>query len=471
MLSRRWAVLNALTEQEGDSSRQLVLHGGTVLTMDEQLGEIDADVLIVGTRVEAVGPALNEAVRPDAVVVDVSRCIVIPGLVDSHIHAWEGALRGLGPEASFSEYLAITHHGLAPLMTPEDIAAGQRVTAAQALHGGVTTIVDNSHNSRTPEHSDAAIEALVDAGIRAVHAVGSPVTGGDGGHLPADLFRLRAQYGSRDHRMLSIRIFDMVPTVASWRFAADHGFEVVAEMGFWVDELDALLDSGLAGPSHTYNHCSRLSAGQWRAIADCGAAVNMVPRSDAQFGLGGFVPILNANRLGIQEGISCDNEVSYGYDMFAEMRTLITVQRGLCASASDSADLPPLYGPREALRAATIGGSVNAGLADTIGSITPGKEADLVVLDLDHIPTRPSGPALGTVVNFASAVNVDAVLVGGRVRKWAGQLVGCDYSSIAATAEMSRDRLLAKFGADSDDLRLGRGIAARRAAEEPRRQA
>ncbi len=149
-----------------------------------------------------------------------------------------------------------------------------------------------------------------------MHAVGSPAAGNAGQQLPGDLLRLREECFSSADQLLTLRMFDMTPSVESWTYARDHGFDVVAEMGMWIPDLDALLATGLSGPGHTYNHCSGLSDALWRLIADSGAAINMVPRSDSQFGLGSFIPILHANRLGLQEGISCDNELSYGYDMF-----------------------------------------------------------------------------------------------------------------------------------------------------------
>jgi cytosine/adenosine deaminase-related metal-dependent hydrolase len=392
-------------------------------------------------------------------MLDVAGSVVLPGFIDSHVHAWEGAIRGIAPAAEFGNYMAITHGGVAKHMSPEDIAVGQRVTVAQALNGGVTTIVDNSHNSRTPEHSDAAIEALRGMGIRAVHAVGSPTAGTDGTHLPQDLLRLRDEYFRSRDQLLTLRMFDMTPSIESWAFAAAHELDVVAEMGMWIPDLDALLASGLMRPGHTYNHCSGLTDEQWRRIAGSGAAVNMVPRSDSQFGLGAFIPILEANRLGLQEGISCDNELSYGYDIFSEMRTLVTVQRGLSFGAEfdGEQDVPARYGPRDALRAATVGGSLNAGLADTIGSITPGKKADIVVLDLNRLPTRPFGSLAGTVVNFAGIGNVDTVLVNGIAKKWRGRLVDVDYAALVGEAEHSRESLLNHLGVSLEDIRFDRG--------------
>jgi 5-methylthioadenosine/S-adenosylhomocysteine deaminase len=255
-------------------------------------------------------------------------------------------------------------------------------------------------------------------------------------------------------------MFDMTPTIETWTFAAAHGFDVVAEMGMWIPDLDALLASGLSREGHTYNHCAGLTDEQWRRIADSGAQINMVPRSDSQFGLGAFIPILQANRLGLQEGISCDNELSYGHDIFTEMRTLITVQRGLSFGAefAGEQDVPTRYGPRDALRAATTGGARNAGLSSRIGSLTPGKKADVVVVDTDQLRTRPFGSLAGTVVNFTEAGNVALVFVGGTLKKCRGSLVGIDYQQIAEEAERSRESLLSQFGLSLEDVRFDRGL-------------
>lgn len=453
-------VLDQLVRNVPEPPERLVLRGGFVITMDPAVGDFAGDVLIRGDVIEALGPGVSAHAGENALVLDVSGEIVLPGLVDSHVHAWEGAIRGIAPDADFGNYMAITHGGIAKFMSPADVAAGQRVTVAQALNGGVTTIVDNSHNSRTAAHSDAAIEALRSAGIRAVHAVGSPAAGVAGQQLPGDLLRLRNEYFSSADQLLTLRMFDMTPNVESWTFARDNDLDVVAEMGMWIPELDALLATGLSGPGHTYNHCAGLTERQWQLIAAGGAAVNMVPRSDSQFGLGAFIPILQANRFGLQEGISCDNELSYGYDIFTEMRTLVTVQRGLSFGAQfgGESDVPARYGPRDAIRAATIGGALNAGLSDRIGSLTPGKRADVVVLDLDRVSSAPFGSLAGTVVNFAGIANVDLVLVDGIVRKCRGRLIGIDYETVVADAERSREALLNQFGVSLDDIRFDRGL-------------
>lgn len=460
MTTRSDSVLRRLIETAADANRTVVLEGGFVVSMDPTLGDQQADVRIRGNRIDVVGPGLAEGVSDDVVVIDATGCIVLPGLIDSHVHAWEGQLRGSDPAADFGQYMAITHRGFAEHMTPDDIAIGQRITAGQAINGGVTTFVDNSHNSRTPEHSDAAIEALREAGIRAVHAVGAPMAGTGGSHLPDDLLRLRTEYFSSTDQLLTLRMFDSAPSIESWTFARDNEIGLVAEIGGWAPGLDALLESKLAHPGHTYNHCAALSAHQWDLIADSGAAVNMVPRSDSHFGLGAFIPVLEPVRRGIEIGLSCDNEISYGYDLFTEMRVLLTVQRGLSFQAERAGEenVPARFTPTDVLRAATLGGARNAGLLDSVGSITPGKKADLLLLDLDHVHTKPFGSWQGTVVNWANVANVDTVLVDGQVRKWAGRLVGVDYDALVTAGESSRERLWGALGASLEDVRAGRGL-------------
>ena len=441
--------------------RRVLVEGGFVITMDAAREDFVGDVLLHGGRIEALGPQLGDEGGENVERIDARGSVVLPGLVDSHVHAWEGAIRGLAPDADFNQYMALTHGGVAPAMTPEDIAAGQAVTAAQALNGGVTTIIDNSHNARTPEHSDAALEVLRGAGLRAVHAVGPPTAGSaDAPKSYADLVRLRGEWADGSGGLVTIRMFDINPTVEGWRFASDNGFDTVCEMGMWIPDLDELFASDLLGPGHTLNHCTGLRPDQWKRIADSGAAINVVPRSDAQFGTGGFVPILQANRLGIQEGISSDNEVAYGQDLFAEMRALITVQRGLSFQAqfAGEPDVPAHYGPREALRAATLGGALNARASDRIGSLTVGKQADLILVDLDSVALRPLVSMAGAVANFAGIADVSTVLVNGVVKKWGGTLVDVDYDRIVARAEQSRGRLLDAIGLSLDDARFDRPL-------------
>jgi 5-methylthioadenosine/S-adenosylhomocysteine deaminase len=448
-------VRDRIVATEGDPGRRILLAGAHIVTMERE-GVVVGDLLVQGSRIEAIRPGLAHEV-PDAIVVDASRAIVIPGLVDSHVHAWEGQLRGLAPDARQRNYIAVTHAGAGPHYRPEDLAIAERLTAAQAINAGTTTIVDNCHNSRTAEHSNAALEALIDSGIRAVHAAGAAQVGEHDHQLPQDLLRLREEYPVSGDGLVSLRMYDDIPSLESWRFADEHGFDLCLELGPWTRNAEMLARSGLMRPGHTYNHCAALSPDVWRAVADSGAAINLCPRSDSQFGIGSFAPALEPSRYGLQEGISSDNEVSYGHDLFTEMRTLLTIQRGLSAAAQSagSSEPPAPYGAADVLRAATVGGALNAGLSASIGSLAPGKRADLVLLTLDDVTTRLWGSVIGTVVNAGGIGTVDAVFVDGKVRKWGGQLVGADYAALASAGERSRERLLEALGISLDEARRG----------------
>ena len=270
----------------------------------------------------------------DSLVVDVSGQIVLPGLIDSHVHAWEGAIRGIAPGADFGNYMAITHGGIAKLMTPGDIAVGQRVTAAQALNGGVTTI------GQQPQLAFGGAfgrlgdrRAALDLLFRAVQP--RPAAAARSGRqLPGDLLRLREAYFSSADQLLTMRMFDMPQRRDLDVRGRAPAWNIVAEMGMWIEDLDALLASGLSREGHTYNHCAGLDP---RAVA-----TQRRQRSPDQHGS----PLRFAVRprcvhplyrtptgSGCRKGISCDNELSYGDHMFTEMRTLATVQRGLSFGA------------------------------------------------------------------------------------------------------------------------------------------
>jgi 5-methylthioadenosine/S-adenosylhomocysteine deaminase len=435
------------------SDRRILLRGAQIVTMTSR-GEVTGDVLVSGDRIAEVAegglPVPSDAgqVLPDGtVVVDAASAILIPGLIDSHIHGWEAQLRGLAPDADLGSYMELVHQRLGVAYRPGDLALAERLTAAHAINAGTTTIIDNSHNTRSREHADAAVEALKSTGIRAVYAAGPPLGGDYEGQLPGDLVRLRDEYFRDPDGLMSLRLFAVSPDVDALRFATETGIGVSAELGGWMPGLDKLAASGLLGPNQSYNHCIQLSTEFWNALADGGAAVNLVPRSDGHYGIAAHSPVLEAARHGFQPGISSDNEVSYAHDLFTEMRVLLTNQRGLAMTqAADGPEPAAPYTTLHVLRAATVGGALNAGLASQIGVIEEGRKADLVLLRTDQVHTRLHGSPVGTVVNYAGISNVDTVLVNGVPRKWRGQLVGVDYNDLAEQGERSREYVLAAAG-------------------------
>ena len=247
----------------------------------------------------------------------------VPGAVE---------LRGIIPNsATIGEYMGATHNGFAPHYQPDDMYVGNLLTAIACIDAGITCFIDNSHNSRTAAHSDAAIKALFDSGTRAVHASGSPIFGDWDKQWPQDLDRLQRQYFSSDDQLVTLRIFSRGPLKADW--------ETARRLGLWVsidgagrpnsaEILQELKAAGLMDEGHTINHGYGLSDAAWQLIGEAGMPVNVCPRSDSQWSLGpATMGLQDALNHGIRPGISVDNEASYGTDLFTEMRVAFHMQR------------------------------------------------------------------------------------------------------------------------------------------------
>jgi 5-methylthioadenosine/S-adenosylhomocysteine deaminase len=424
----------------------VLLRGGYVVTMDTRLGNSAGDVLLRDGRIAAVGSDLGGAAAIDGcVVVDATNTIVMPGFVDSHVHAWEGQLRGVAPTVDFPTYRELILARFSRHYRPHDVYVGTIVTAVQALDGGVTTVVDNSHLARTPDHTRAAIEAMRDSGIRAVHAAGAPSFGDADAQFPRGIPGIRDEYGDSTQQLLTVRLYDRAVSEPLWRFARDHELWMSHETGTgMVAELEPLRRVGLLTEKHAFNHCAGLHDHDWTLIAQAGAQVNLAARSDTAFGIGpAHPPAEQAHQHGIRPGLSMDNEVSYGLDMFVEMQSLMASQRSRAFQSVLSGQPAHFPSIPEILEFATLGGAANAGLGHRVGSLTPGKDADVILVDTSSVAISGVNTAAATLLGFANRSHVDTVFVAGRVRKWRGALVEIDVPAIQSLAQNSVDHLIA----------------------------
>jgi cytosine/adenosine deaminase-related metal-dependent hydrolase len=432
-----------------DSRDRILLRGGTIISMDAKVGDlVQGDVLIEGKRIAAIAPTLNAA---DAQVIDAHDTIIVPGFVDCHRHSWEAPLRRINPNSpTIADYSNATHLSFAKAYRPQDHYSSHYLTAVGCIDAGITCVIDNSHNSRSADHSDAAVEALIDSGVRAVHASGPPSAGDWARQWPQDLERLQKKYFSSTDQLVTLRMFSGVNR-DNWAVARKLGLRITTE--FQGPQAAALLDplaqDKLVGPDNTFNHCGALPEKTWKTFVDTGANINVCPRSDAQYGLGeGLCALQSAWDHGIKPGLSVDNETSYSTDMFMEMRVAFYLQRAVAQNRRFSGDQnpPKPLTVRDMLYCATMGGAHCAGLDDKIGSLAPGKEADLLLIRADDINLYPSNNAVGTVVQAAERSNIDTVIVGGRVRKYRGQVVGLDMVRLKAMVEESRSHLFSAVG-------------------------
>jgi 5-methylthioadenosine/S-adenosylhomocysteine deaminase len=457
---------NALRDQllrtAGDSSRRVIIKGGTILTMDPMGPLLRSDVLIEGRHIAQVGPNFASAAS-NALVIDAANAIVMPGFVDPHIHSWQGQLAGLIPNSNgvaddrTHNYFSVMHQTFGPHYRPQDMYIGNLLTALSCLDAGITCFCDNSHNSRSAAHADEAVRALKESGARAVYASGGirfPEQQWDR-QWPEDVRRIRREHFSSDDQLVTLRMYSGID---------DANLKVARELDLWVT-----FDGGSASPRlpelyanktlvgrESFNHGGGVPDENWKVIRDNGAKVNVCPRSDIQFGFGGpgrgLHAVQDALDHGIRPGISNDNPSAYAVDMFAEMQVLYFTQRSMAQLArfNKAASVPAGITARDVLEFATIRGAECCALERVCGTLTPGKEADLVILRAPAMRMQAVNNVYGAVVQGGNIRDVDTVFVAGQLKKWRGALVGHDLARVRRLAEDSRQHLLMASGWEFD---------------------
>jgi 5-methylthioadenosine/S-adenosylhomocysteine deaminase len=443
-------------------ANRLLLRGGHVLTVDPQLGDLpEGDILIDGDTIAAVEPEIDA----DAEVIDVSGDIVIPGFVDTHRHTWEAAIRGCAPNATLDDYFVEVLDSFAPLYRPEDVYASNLAGALECINAGITTLVDWSHINNTPEHPDAAIRGLYEAGIRAQYAYGSANTSLNDYwnqskiSIPADdVRRVRDTYFSSDDRLLTMAMATRGPGFCvddvvrnEWNAARELGLPITVHVAMGrlagrFGMVKQLNDLGLLGPDTTYIHCCYFSDEEWRMVADSGGTISIAPQIEAQMGHG-WPPVNKAREFGLRPSLSIDVVTTAPGDMFTQIRSAFGCERarvnGICWEANT--EVPEnMLTARDMLEMATINGAHVAGLERRTGSLTPGKKADVVVIDAHALNVAPVIDPVAAVTLCADVSNVDTVIIDGKIQKRDGKLLG-DIDRARGLVENSRDYLLGQL--------------------------
>ncbi len=420
-----------------------LVKSGMVVTMDAAVPDLrQGDVLIEDDRIAAVAPAIEAA---DAAIVDAAHCIVMPGFVNAHIHTWQTGLRGIAADWTIAEYLHNMHAAIAPGFTPDDIFISNLVGALNQLNSGVTTMVDWCHNNPTPAHSDRAIDGLVESGIRAMFLHGSPKPDPKPGqkhfseipHPRAEIERLaRDRLPARDGLVtLGMAILGPAYSIyevsrADLQLARAMGMVCSMHVGGGAmrtpDGFQRLAAEGLIDERVNIVHGNNLSLDQLRPLVDAGASVTVTPEVELQMGFGDC--LTGALRsLGAAPSIGSDVESSLGSDMFTNMRMALQAQRNVdnkqVIASTGRAPERISIGCREALEWATINGARMVGLDRRIGSLTPGKQADIVLLRADDLNLLPVVDPVRSIVLHGATANVDTVFVAGRMMKRRGKLV------------------------------------------------
>jgi 5-methylthioadenosine/S-adenosylhomocysteine deaminase len=444
---------------------RILLKGGHVITVDPQIGDLPGgDVLIEGDTIAQVGTGLSA----DAEVIDATGNIVIPGFVDSHRHTWETAIRNCAPNATLDDYFVEVLDSFAPLYRPEDVYASNLAGALECINAGITTLLDWSHINNTPEHPDAAVHALQESGIRAVYAYGSANTSLAGYwfnssiSIPADdVARVRSTYFNSDEGLMTMALATRGPgfcqddvVSGEWGMARELGLPITIHIamgklaGKWsmLKQLDTL---GLLGPDMTYIHSCYLSDEEWELVAKSRGTVSIAPQVEMQMGHG-WPPVAKARSYGLRPSLSIDVVTTVPGDMFTEMRCAFAAERWRSNDSVWKSEDPlpdETLTARDMLTMATFDGAHVVGLESKTGSLTPGKQADVVMID-GHAPAvAPVIDPVGAVVLSADTANVDTVIVGGTIRKRRGALAA-DWESarkaVQASSEYLQDALAKK---------------------------
>jgi len=439
-----------------DSDRPVLFRNGLVLTMDDAHTVLpNADVLIIDGRIAEVGPGLT---APEgAVEIDASGGIVMPGMVDTHRHMWQTAMRGYGADWTLTQYFVWYYLESGKLFRPEDIHAGNLLGAIEAIDSGVTTTVDWSHGLQTADHADAAVDALEAVPGRFVLAYGNIQQGpwewstSDAFH---DFYRRRIDGGKLAGFQLAFDIpgDPAFQEKAAFEVARDLGVSVTTHAGVWGvttdDGIRLMYENGFMTPGTVYVHAASLSSDSYHRIAATGGSVSVSTESEQSAGQG-YPPTWQLRKHDVPVSLSMDTSVWWSGDLFSAMRATLSADR---VREHHEAHAQKETVTHHQLRAeqvvdwATRGGAKALGMDSSIGALTPGRQGDVVLIKNDASPAMfPVLNPYGHVVFQAQRGDVHTVVVGGKVVKRDGKLVGADVAAarakVAATVDYLRETL------------------------------
>jgi cytosine/adenosine deaminase-related metal-dependent hydrolase len=441
------------------TTTRTLLKDGTVLTLDKGVGNFrTGDVLIEGSKIAAVGPDLPAG---DAEVIDATDTIVMPGFVDTHRHFWEGILRNIGCDVPLEgdvSYLAFILNTLAPAYRPQDAYAGDLVALYGALDAGITSVLDWSHIQATREHADAVIGALQESGIRAVFAYGYPWWKYPEPDQDNWIRDLAQRYFSSQDQLLTFALAPQGPEFTPlevarghWQLARELGGRITVHVGVGTAGMQGKLAemgrSGLLKDDTTYVHCSTLNDDEVQMIVDTGGTISIASPVEMMMGLG-MPPTQRFLDRGLRPSLSIDVETNVPGDMFTQMRSVISLQRALLFDLRlKGKDVTTDFlNASDILEFATIEGARANGLLDKVGTLTAGKEADVIMLRTDAVNVMPVNDPIGAVVWGMDTSNVDSVWVGGKAKKRGGRLLDVDLNRVRQLAIESRDYVVEKSG-------------------------
>jgi cytosine/adenosine deaminase-related metal-dependent hydrolase len=498
----------------GKPGRRYIIRGGAVMSMDPSVGDFpQADVLIEGKKIVAIAPNIPQA--GGATQIDARGRIVMPGFIDTHHHQFETVLRSFladgvlikdnsgsaSGSTTYFEYILLT---FAPVFRPQDVYINEVFAGLSQLDDGVTTVHDVSQIHHSPEHSDAAIQALFDTGRRAAfgyfESAGNAVLGTNPGNkYPQDAVRINKQWFSSTDQLVTMIMGGEVylgdaTTEQSWKIGRQLGLQVAAHIlsPFGIRPTMDALAAGTGGINHDigigadnlFIHMTGMSDFAWQKVRDVGAQVSLAVPIEMNM-RHGTPPVVRMQSLStpqhpFEPSLSVDVECTLTADFFTQMRSCMNLQRmivnamildspngnqnlpnpldwGLPQSAvtvpgafpywpTPAAGIPAPLTTRDVLRYATMNGAKALRLDGKVGSLTPGKEADIIILDATAINVAPLNQVPGAVVSLMDRTNVETVIVAGKIRKWKERLLDFNIDKLRNDLENSRDYVFSAAG-------------------------
>ncbi len=417
-----------------------LLKGGIIVTGDPDIGDfMSGDLLIDDERIIAVD---REIKVDDAEVIDAENMIVMPGLVQAHLHTWQTGIRAFGSNWTTPQYFKKMHGSIATKYTAQDIYYGTIIGAFDQINSGTTALFEWCHNNPTPEHSDASIDALDESGIRAVfcHASAKPEQKEGEPHYSKvpmnrdEVSRLRNGRLASDDGLVTMALGILGPDFGTDAvFLEDlklaREFGLVSSAHVWnaswrvaPEGYENAFKAGLIGPDHNVVHAVYSSEEEIKGLVDAGATFTATTACEL---MGSYQHAIGRlSGMGVSISLGADNQTKIACDMFGVMRHAIQSQRLFDHQANPDrpADLSP-RSAREAFEWGTIEGARMMGMEDEIGSLTPGKKADIVLLDGYDLGIFPVNDPVNTIVYYADRSSVDSVMIDGVFQKRNGELV------------------------------------------------
>jgi 5-methylthioadenosine/S-adenosylhomocysteine deaminase len=427
--------------------RVVIKNASLVVTMDPTVGSGDlgilenADVMLDRDRIKAVGPGLSTA---GARVVDGRGKIVLPGFVDMHTHAWQSLIRGCATDKELNGWLGgcvLPLYGAR--VTGADAYAGARLSTLDELSTGVTTMTDWSH-AFNADFAKGNLQALTDSGMRFVFSYGANAD-------PATLDEIRrVKKDVIDENPLAHLQIGSHPTTENYdNLAASE--QLARELGVPLNvhlhesqsdpatgQMEALRRAGAIRPGLVVDHAIHLTDAELDELAAADVRVAHNPLSNMRLASGVIrLPEMRARNMKV--GLGLDGGTNDTSDMFNDMRAAVGLQR---ATSEDPTSYPQ---PADVLRMATLGGAEALGLDASIGSLTPGKQADVQVIDPQALNFAPKGDWVSQLVFNGQPANVEWVFVAGVPLKRDNHVVG-DTAKAIADAQKAADHLRSLLG-------------------------